>query len=530
MSANKLTSIQKTGRWLALAGILGLAVSLKLVLLLTDVVVFDSDEAIVGLMARHILQGERPLFFYGQAYMGSLDAWWVAGLFALFGPSVWAIRAVQSTLFLLHVTLTYFLARRWSGDEWVALLSALLMALPPLVLTLYTTVSLGGYGETLVLGDLLLLLGWKLAAERKASLWLWAVWGMLAGLGFWTLGLIAVYLLPMGVLLLWRHRWRGGSGYLVAALAFMVGSAPWWVFNVQHGWQAALALYNPSEAADPLAPVLPVQTRVLGLFLIGLPGLIGMRPPASVEWVSVWAVLPAAMTYGAVALHAVRQAWRNAWEGAYRLLWGMILAFVALFVSSRFGSDPTGRYFLPLYTPLSVFTACALAEWGKKVRWGAIALTVLVVAFNLWGTWRGVASDEKITAQYNPQLQYGNRYDQELISFLEANGGTRGYTHYWIAFKTAFLSGERVILAAHLPHKASGAVIKGDNRYRPYVDLVDRAEQVVYVTGNQPELDRTLRQGFAELEIAYQEREIGPYRVFYDLSSPIRPSDLDPRW
>jgi hypothetical protein len=35
---------------------------------------FNSDEAIVGLMARHMLQGERPLFFYGQAYLGSLDA------------------------------------------------------------------------------------------------------------------------------------------------------------------------------------------------------------------------------------------------------------------------------------------------------------------------------------------------------------------------------------------------------------------------------------------------------------------------
>src|SRR6478672_2609190 len=31
----------------------------------------DSDEAIVGLMARHILHGrELPIWYYGQAYMG----------------------------------------------------------------------------------------------------------------------------------------------------------------------------------------------------------------------------------------------------------------------------------------------------------------------------------------------------------------------------------------------------------------------------------------------------------------------------
>jgi hypothetical protein len=169
------------GKWRAAAlwGTMSAALLLKLALHLGGAVVFDSDEAIVGLMARHILQGARPVFFYGQAYMGSLDAWLVAGVFALFGPSVGAIRAVQGVLFLAHVGLTYLLARRWSGDEVVASLSALLMAWPPVLLTLYTSVSLGGYVETLVLGDLLLLLGWKLATERK-RVWAggpcWARW------------------------------------------------------------------------------------------------------------------------------------------------------------------------------------------------------------------------------------------------------------------------------------------------------------------------------------------------------------------
>ena len=103
------------------------ALLLRVLLLRADVVVFDSDEAVVGLMARHILQGARPVFFYGQAYMGSLDAWLVAGLFALFGPSVWAIRVIQIALFLIHVALTFVLAHRWSQDAKIAVLSALLM-------------------------------------------------------------------------------------------------------------------------------------------------------------------------------------------------------------------------------------------------------------------------------------------------------------------------------------------------------------------------------------------------------------------
>ena len=46
----------------------------------------NSDEVLPGLMARHILlEGERPVFFYGQHYFGALEAYAIAALFAVFG-------------------------------------------------------------------------------------------------------------------------------------------------------------------------------------------------------------------------------------------------------------------------------------------------------------------------------------------------------------------------------------------------------------------------------------------------------------
>ena len=42
---------------------------LRLWLILTAAAPFNSDEAVVGLMARHINQGARPLFFYGQSVL-----------------------------------------------------------------------------------------------------------------------------------------------------------------------------------------------------------------------------------------------------------------------------------------------------------------------------------------------------------------------------------------------------------------------------------------------------------------------------
>ena len=82
--------------WLWAALILALAFGLKLWLELSGSLPFNADEAVVALMGRHILQGARPLFFYGQAYMGSLDAILVALGFSFFGQHVWVIRLVQA--------------------------------------------------------------------------------------------------------------------------------------------------------------------------------------------------------------------------------------------------------------------------------------------------------------------------------------------------------------------------------------------------------------------------------------------------
>jgi len=145
---------------------------------------------------------------------------------------------------------------------------------------------------------------------------------------------------------------------------------------------------------------------------------------------------------------------------------------------------------------------------------------------HLSGTVYAATGPQGLTAQFDPRLHYGNVHDRDLIAFLEENGGTRGYSNYWIAFKLAFLSDENVILDAALPYKASLQVVNPVGRYPAYDDEVTRAGSVVYVTGNQPELDVVLRERFHEHGTTYREHEVGPYRVFYDLSGSVTPLAL----
>ncbi|HJX41089.1 MAG TPA: hypothetical protein VJ345_06460, partial [Anaerolineales bacterium] len=173
----------------------GLAIGLKAGLLLLGAFPFHADEAVVGLMARHILRGEWPVFFYGQAYMGSLDASLVALAFRVVGEQVLAIRLVQMLLYAGTVALTMQLARQIGGDGLAPVFAGALMAIPVVNVTLYTTVSLGGYGEALLLGTLMLI--WALQLYRTpGGQWSFFGWGVLAGVAFWAFGITLVYSLP----------------------------------------------------------------------------------------------------------------------------------------------------------------------------------------------------------------------------------------------------------------------------------------------------------------------------------------------
>src|SRR5256714_3535782 len=69
--------------------------------------VLAGDEAIVGIQAEHILRGEHPIYYYSQPYMGSLQAYFIALIFLMTGPTVWALRIEPLLISLIIVFLTW---------------------------------------------------------------------------------------------------------------------------------------------------------------------------------------------------------------------------------------------------------------------------------------------------------------------------------------------------------------------------------------------------------------------------------------
>ena len=203
-----------------------------------------------------------------------------------------------------------------------------------------------------------------------------------------------------------------------------------------------------------------------------------------------------------------------------------VIAWLALYFGTRFSLDATGRYILPLYPVLFIITALFLERVYRWRRPVATGLLVAILAFNLATYLQAVRQvPPGITAQMNPALWFGNAHDRDLIDFVAEQGG-RGYSHHWISYKIAFLSGEQVILASFLPYRPDLKWLPLDDRYAPYAAAVAAAPNRVYVTHREPHLETYWQNAFPEKGVTYQTKDIGPYRVYYNLSTIITPPEI----
>jgi hypothetical protein len=189
--------------------------------------------------------------------------------------------------------------------------------------------------------------------------------------------------------------------------------------------------------------------------------------------------------------------------------------------------DVTGRYLLPLVAVEAVFVAMLLGYIRREHPRLARVLLGYVVAFNLAAT--GLAAwntPPGFTTVFMPIARFDNRYDAALISFLQDHNGTRGYSNFWVTYRIAFQSDERIILAARLPYKEDLEYWSSDAGYEPYNRVADESATAVYVTTQHPRLETLLRERFTASGVTFQEMQIGPYHVFYDLSRKTLPEEL----
>lgn len=437
------------GTFLLLAVLAGLV--LRLDFLFASNFVLDGDEAIVGLMAKHILDGEPvPIFYYGQHYMGSLEAILVAGLFNLFGVSSVAVKIVPLLFSLLLIPLGYRLGREVTG-EFGARVGALLVAIPPSPLVIWSSMARGGFIELVVLGATALLLVCRWLKGSQPSLGRTACIGALLGLGWWVNFQVIYFVGPVGLFML-LHLLRGGRGvtrrigcHLAVGLsAFFVGSLPFWVYNIEHSFVSFEMFEGAKEGR--------LGKHLSGLFSVALPAILGATRFWQADDVVRGGSLIVAVVYGGLLIALLVMRRREILrlcrltvdaERPAELFLLFTVTVGAVFCASSFGFlVQAPRYLLPIYVGIFVLVGFVLDRLAHLSRTAACALVGLILVVNLGSSYAGGRA-----VPGEPFVFHGERVSRdhtELIEWLEENDIRWVRTNYWIGYRLALETEERV--------------------------------------------------------------------------------------
>src|SRR3954463_5400283 len=117
--------------WLSFAVIAGAAVLARLPFLLRADRFFDADEAVEGLMARHVFLGEHPLFLWGQRYKGVPEVYVSAIALHIWPASIVALKAVTLGCFAIYACLNFRLLSRLFSQRIAWIATGFLIAGPP---------------------------------------------------------------------------------------------------------------------------------------------------------------------------------------------------------------------------------------------------------------------------------------------------------------------------------------------------------------------------------------------------------------
>jgi hypothetical protein len=290
--------------WSVVALILALAALGRIVLAAHGWPDFDSDESIVGLMTDDILRhGAHPVFFYGQNYMGALQAYLAVPFFLLLGSTPFALLVMATVETIVFFLILYLFTREVFSRE-VALVTLLLLAAGPFS-ALGAELHVGaGEHDTLLLGALILLLVTLRLRGRgglRAQLALDAGAGLAIGVALWCDFLILPFALASALALMLRAAWRLyasrerafrtyrirlGAEVGVAMLFFLIGLAPLLLANIASGGATFREVFGTANSpsvqfSPPLPPGLAGVAQALYLqiaatLLVGLPHAMGI--------------------------------------------------------------------------------------------------------------------------------------------------------------------------------------------------------------------------------------------------------------
>jgi hypothetical protein len=431
----ELVRLRALGRWrwvlmFALVGVAGIA--LRIWVYRSVMGTPNADEAVVGLMARHAVNGEFTTFYWGQAYGGSQEALLTAPVFLIAGASWVALRLVPMTLSAVAAMLLWRVGRRTIGEPAAAIAGAVFWIWPPFDIYQLTHQQ-GFYASDVVYCALLLLLALRVV-EHPDRIRV-GILGFVLGLAFWQTAQIVPIAGGIVAWTIWkkpqclRHLW-------VAAPLAALGAIPWIGWNARHNW-ASLATPDYGDKLRSLrlliSPVLPM--------------MLGLRAPFSAQLLLPRAV--AYLLYVGFAVLFVYGAYRaRRREASLLYVTAAVFPFIYIISPKTVWAVGTPRFIVVLAPVLVLLLAQVATSYARGVAVVVIAAVVSVVTLYRMDAWFSAAPGRTTNAKgLGPRhaVQWVPRDLSGLVSTLDRLGLDHVYADYWLAYRLDFDTRERIV-------------------------------------------------------------------------------------
>jgi hypothetical protein len=449
-------------RWIVLAIVTLAVVARSAVFVFRPGSYFDADQAIVGLMAKHLSELRAfPVFLYGQTYMLGVEAWLAAPLFAIAGVSATALKV---PLLVMNGAIAALLLRAFERDMGLRPALAAIAALPfilpsPGLASAFLDAS-GGTIEPL----LYVLLLW---ITRTRPLLCGAVFGVgFLNREFTIYGLAAL----AGIAALDRDLFTR-AGAMRFARVVGVGATIWLsVQGLKHLSSASgpgTSVADTFTASNNLVELagrvcVSPASAVAGagrLLTIHWPAILGTEPMPLARFAIesyVWQGLPASswlpVAFVVLSIAGLALAARSRPHAASRFRFSQYLVLAGVFSAAGYVLGRCGEVNLlsMRYDLLSVLGIAGLGGWFLAAAPPAalrVAWTVVLAA------WMAIVTvpHVRLAAEYatNPPVPP----KIEVIRALDAEGIRYGTADYWLAYYIDFMTNERIVIASTSPQR-----------------------------------------------------------------------------
>ncbi len=490
----------------------------------------SSEEAWAGLMGRHILDGEFPVVYWGQSYMGTVESFFQSVFIYLFGTIPFSIRVYPLLVGILFIFVTFKIADEMY-NRGVALITAAIVSIPTAYLSICTSmVPPDQYLATVLVGSSAILLLHRIIYRpmpEEKRMRHYIMLGFLSGFGFYIhilyidyIGLILLFFFIQDKLFFLR------KGFWALVLFFAIGSLPLIIYNITHNFDT----FSVTRGVGLKMAFL----KMLMLFEVVIPVLIGMRVTPYADNPNT---LPLPLHLGPILgaiyvsafLYIIITRWKNILGfltfslkriGPTEMLLAFFLISVVIFSRGERSNSWAVRYILPVISVIPILLSFAIYEVWKKYRKIAGAVIAIVLIIQLYG-------NGLVYAAWGSQKMVGETLqlpdDRPLIAFLDSMGITRAYAHYWISFRMTYETGKRIICAQPYDERFGG-------RYKPkYTDEVHNSSVVAFIFHPTLGIPYDLfEENLKVIGGSYKKETIGPYTVFYDFVPPKIGEPLSP--